>query len=341
MESHEKYLFDAIIDNGDYKKNSSDNEYLYFKQYKNSLLNRFEDYSFNDLEGCKLISNDYGDVVQIVNKEDMKFKLNDLDYRDNLKNNLKLIPGIGIAKETKLKSNGYKCLNDLTTHDSYCDKATKTIEKIDKLETSDLINFVKENRYTKSCNLDLIKVASLFDIEDFKFMDIETLGLSNVPVILIGVAEIKNNKIISTQYLMEDLTQELAGLEAFLAHLDENSAHVTYNGRMFDVPFIRNRLHYYGNSSSKLAIPHFDLLYYSRNLWRDKLPNCKLQTIEKEMFGLERQGDVPGQYIPDYYNTYLTEGNIGPLIPIIEHNKQDIISLASFLEKIYAEVNGD
>ena len=68
MESHEKYLFDAIIDNGDYKKNSSDNEYLYFKQYKNSLLNRFEDYSFNDLEGCKLISNDYGDVVQIVNK---------------------------------------------------------------------------------------------------------------------------------------------------------------------------------------------------------------------------------------------------------------------------------
>ena len=59
------------------------------------------------------------------------------------------------------------------------------------------------------------------------------------------------------------------------------------------------------------------------------------------MFGLERQGDVPGQYIPDYYNTYLTEGNIGPLIPIIEHNKQDIISLASFLEKIYAEVNGD
>ena len=49
--------------------------------------------------------------------------------------------------------------------------------------------------------------------------------------------------------------------------------------------------------------------------------------------------DVPGQYIPDYYDTYLSQNNIGPVVPIIEHNCQDIISLASFLEKMYEDVN--
>ena len=88
-----------------------------------------------------------------------------------------------------------------------------------------------------------------------------------------------------------------------------------------------------------LDVPHLELMYFAKNLWKDDLPNCQLQTIERELFGIEREGDVPGQYIPNYYNTYLSERNIGPIVPIIEHNRQDIVSLASFLEKMYEEVN--
>jgi uncharacterized protein YprB with RNaseH-like and TPR domain len=80
-------------------------------------------------------------------------------------------------------------------------------------------------------------------------------------------------------------------------------------------------------------------MYFAKNLWGSQLPNCQLQTIEKELFGIEREGDVPGQYIPGYYNAYLNEKNIGPIVPIIEHNRQDIISLASFLERMYEDVN--
>ena len=86
-------------------------------------------------------------------------------------------------------------------------------------------------------------------------------------------------------------------------------------------------------------MPHLDLMYFAKNLWSDELPNCKLQTIEKELFGIEREEDVPGQYIPGYYDTYLEKGNVGPVVPIIEHNAQDIISLASFLDKMYRDVN--
>ncbi len=160
-------------------------------------------------------------------------------------------------------------------------------------------------------------------------MDIETLGLSNVPVILIGVAEIKNNKITSSQYFLRDIYEEPAVLEAYLSHLDEDSVHVTFNGSMFDVPFIKNRCSYY-RMNPHLDLPHLDLLYFARNLWKDSLPNCQLQTIEKEIFGIERKDDVPCQYIPGYYQTYLTERNIGPIAPIIEHNRQDIVSLAGF-----------
>ena len=95
----------------------------------------------------------------------------------------------------------------------------------------------------------------------------------------------------------------------------------------------------YNRIDADLDLAHLDLMYFAKNLWSDELPNCQLQTIERELFGIEREGDVPGQYIPGYYDTYLDEDNIGPVVPIIEHNAQDIISLASFLEKMYRDVN--
>ena len=184
-----------------------------------------------------------------------------------------------------------------------------------------------------------LKAASLVEPENFKFMDIETLGLSNVPIVLIGVASIKNNNIISKQYLLRDPVEEPALLEAYLDNLDDDSVHVTFNGKFFDVPFIKQRLNYYRMPDDKLDKPHFDLLYFARNLWKDQLPNCQLQTIEKEIFGIERENDVPGQFVPGFYNTYLKNSNLGPLVPIVEHNREDIVSLVSFLMKMYDEIN--
>jgi hypothetical protein len=169
-------------------------------------------------------------------------------------------------------------------------------------------------------------------------MDIETKGLSNVPIILIGVAEIRGSRIVASQYFLRDYSEEANILEAYLTHLDEDSVHVTFNGKTFDLPFIKNRCRY-NRIDADLNLPHLDLMYFAKNLWSEELPNCQLQTIEKEIFGIERVDDVPGQYIPGYWDTYHEQNNIGPVVPIIEHNAQDIISLASFLEKMYRDVN--
>ena len=56
----------------------------------------------------------------------------------------------------------------------------------------------------------------------------------------IHVAEIKGNHIICSQYFLRDYPEEEAVLAAYLSHLDEDSVHVTFNGKTFDVPFIKN-----------------------------------------------------------------------------------------------------
>ena len=99
-------------------------------------------------------------------------------------------------------------------------------------------------------------------------MDIETLGLSNVPIILIGVAEIKKDRIISSQYFLRDIYEEGAVIEAYLSHLDDDSVHVTFNGKSFDVPFIKNRC-LYNRINANLDLPHLDLMYFAKNLWKD------------------------------------------------------------------------
>ena len=208
----------------------------------------------------------------------------------------------------------------------------------DDMSFHEIMDLLDRNKYSRKCRDNLLKCISLTDYENFKFMDIETKGLSNVPVILIGVAEIKGDTIITSQYFLRDYSEECAVLDAYLSHLDEYSVHVTFNGKSFDVPFINNRC-LYNRINANLDLPHLDLMHFAKNLWKDELPNCKLQTIEQEFFGIEREDDVPGQYIPAYYDTYLSENNIGPIVPIIEHNRQDIVSLAAFLEKMYGDVN--
>jgi hypothetical protein len=168
------------------------------------------------------------------------------------------------------------------------------------------------NKYSRKCRDNILKSISLIDKEDFKFMDIETKGLSNVPIILIGIAEIKGDDIVASQYFLRDYTEEASVIDAYLSHLDDDSVHVTFNGKTFDVPFIKNRCRY---------------------------NRIELQTIEEELFDIKRIDDVPGQYIPGYYDAYLENDNIGPVVPIIEHNAQDVISLASFLDKMYRDVN--
>ncbi len=310
----------------------------YFEDYKLQLLKKWEGKKLEDIENSKVISTSYGDTLKITQKEKIDFNIDDNYFRKQINSNLKLLPKIGLKTEQNLKEKGYTTIESLKNHDRYADRAIKFTQQIEDLSYGEIIDLLDNNRYSKKCRDNIIKSISLTDKENFKFMDIETLGLSNVPIILIGVAEIKKDKIVSSQYFLRQIYEEPAVIEAYMSHLHEDSVHVTFNGKSFDVPYIRNRC-LSNRIDVNLRLPHLDLMYFAKNLWGNQLPNCQLQTIERELFGIEREGDVPGQFIPGYYNTYLSCENIGPIVPIIEHNRQDIVSLASFLEKMYEDVN--
>jgi len=314
----------------------SDIDYGYFNNLKNDLLKRYDGKSLQNIDGAMKIETDYGETLKVTSSEKVDFEFEECDFKNSLYNNLKLIPGIGPNKEITLKNNGFDSINDLKSHDSYCNHASKIIEIIENNSFNEILDLLNKNKYSKKCRDNVIKSLSLVEKENFRFMDIETLGLSNVPLILIGVAEIKNDVVTTSQYFLEDTSQEKAAIDSYLSHIDEESIHVTFNGASFDIPFIKNRSNFHGLDCS-LDQCHFDLIYFVRALWKDKLPNCKLATIEKEIFNISRDIDVPGSEIPDYYKTYLAKNNIGPIIPIIEHNKQDIVSLSSFLMRIYEE----
>ena len=345
-EEHERYLLEAILSDSISSDNPSEkakekarkNSPSYFKALEENLLVKYENKKLSDISGSKIIDTDAGETLCITESEKINFKLAENNFKQQMNHNLKLLPKIGIKTEQNLKNAGYDTIESLTAHDRYGSYADRFMASIDEMSFSDVLRLLNKNKYGKKCRDNLIKCASIPDVENFKFMDIETKGLSNVPIILIGVAEIKNDKIIASQYFLRDYIEEPNIIESYMNHLDEDSIHVTFNGKTFDVPFIKNRC-IYNRMDHNLDLPHLDLMYFAKNLWKDMLPNCQLQTIEEEIFNITRIDDVPGQYIPGYYDTYLSTNNIGPVVPIIEHNCQDIISLASFLEKMYEDVN--
>lgn len=339
---HENYLLKHILKNPmnpirDKQKTVSKD---YYENLKEELLIKYENKKLTDIKGSGIIDNGYGETLKITSKNKINFNLTENNFRKQMLYNLKLLPKIGLKKEEKLKKEGYTTIQSLTKHRAYKKSADDFMENLECMSFIEILNTLNRNKYSEKCRDNMIKCLSIPDSEDFKFMDIETLGLSNVPIILIGVGEIKNNNIISTQYFLRNPGEEISILDAYTSHLDDDSVHVTFNGKTFDIPFIKNRLNYH-RMKNNINRAHIDLMYYSKYMWGEKLPNCKLQTIEKYKLGLERKDDVPGKYIPDYYNTYLDRGNIGPMIPIIKHNRQDIVSLADFLIKMYEEVNNN
>ena len=129
----------------------------------------------------------------------------------------------------------------------------------------------------------------------------------------------------------------LLGLVLFFSLYHDKTLLVSFNGRSFDAPFIRRRMKHHHLDYPDPA-HHLDLLYPARYNWKSQLPNCQLQTLERYLFDLERVDDVPGHLVPDYYRTYLHEGNIGPLVPILEHNRMDVVTLIRLLSLIQQDI---
>lgn len=167
---------------------------------------------------------------------------------------------------------------------------------------------------------------------DALFLDTETTGLSGgagTYVFLIGAARFLDGQFVLRQFFLQDLSEERALLHALDQFAAGCTGLVTFNGKCFDIPLIANR-HIMQRSRLRLPVHcHLDLLWPSRRVWGRRLPSCALTTLEREVLTVERQGDVPGALIPELYFRYLRGKDAGPLLPVFEHNRRDVLALAA------------
>ncbi|MHC4561281.1 MAG: ribonuclease H-like domain-containing protein [Planctomycetota bacterium] len=168
--------------------------------------------------------------------------------------------------------------------------------------------------------------------EDLLFFDLETTGLSSSPLFLIGAMVWEDGRLVTRQYFARDYSQEGGVVELFLALATERKLLVTFNGKTFDAPFVRTRAAANGISCA-LAHAHLDLLHAARRVWKGRLPDCKLQTLERHICGRARHDDIPGHLIPDAYHAYVRTGNAAQMVNVLEHNFLDLVTLADIMTR--------
>ncbi|HHX40039.1 MAG TPA: ribonuclease H-like domain-containing protein [Armatimonadetes bacterium] len=162
------------------------------------------------------------------------------------------------------------------------------------------------------------------------FLDIETVGLSNRPLFLVGVLTLQSDGLWLRQLLARDYSEERAVLEATQDLLRHHPHLVTFNGKTFDVPYIANRcLHH------QLPPPeprsHLDLLFAARRFWRRFIPNCRLQTIERHLCCRERVDDIPGAQMGQVYRDFIRTGDATRIRGALHHNLLDLIAMAEMV----------
>ena len=169
--------------------------------------------------------------------------------------------------------------------------------------------------------------------QDVIFMDVESTGLGNSPLFLIGVMVWEAGGFTVRQYLARTYAEEAAIISLFLETCAEKKLLVTFNGKSFDFPYIRTRAVATGVPFS-VNPAHLDLLHVCRRIWRGALPDCKLQTLEKHICRRVRHGDIPGSEIPDAYHAYVRTGNARQIVEVLKHNMLDLVTLADLMIRL-------
>jgi len=165
------------------------------------------------------------------------------------------------------------------------------------------------------------------------YFDTETTGLSTgagTVIFMAGVARVDGARVTVRQYLLPDYPHEPALLRALVADLAASPRLVTYNGRTFDLPMLTARLTFHGLFREQAALPdtHDDLLPDARRLFRRPLGGARLADVESGVLGVRRTSDCPGSEVPARYFGYLRGGSPDILAEVLDHNFQDVVSLA-------------
>jgi uncharacterized protein YprB with RNaseH-like and TPR domain len=195
--------------------------------------------------------------------------------------------------------------------------------------------------------------AALFTIGSparapFLFLDLETTGLSGgagTLAFLVGCGWFDDDgSFVTRQFLLTRFQDERPLLERVAAELGIAGALVSFNGKSFDAPLLETRFLFHRLEWVGARLPHMDVLHPARRFWKAPVTvaqpfraaseGCSLQTLERQIIGARRVGDVPGFQIPGRYFQFVRSGDAAPLRTILEHNRLDLLTLAALTARL-------
>ncbi|MHA1371843.1 MAG: ribonuclease H-like domain-containing protein, partial [Promethearchaeota archaeon] len=176
--------------------------------------------------------------------------------------------------------------------------------------------------------------------QNLLFLDIETLGFDPEPIVLIGIANIKQQVIHVRQYFLPLLENEVDLMHEVCHYIGSfyKPVLVTFNGRRFDIPYLDERLKYLRSmwSGDILGDTNWsgmaDLdLYVLFKMARAGLSSYSFTSFEREILGFYRRGDINGREVKDRYKRFQGSNRLWErvylLTGILRHNFLDVVNL--------------
>lgn len=186
--------------------------------------------------------------------------------------------------------------------------------------------------------------------QDLLFFDTETTGLAGgtgTRAFMIGAADWhidaqRGGGLRIRQLMISTMAAETAMLRTFTGWLSSTTVFSSYNGRSYDAPLLKTRYRLARQADPITALDHIDLLYPTRRRYRGVWENCRLATIERQLLKIVREDDLPGSEAPSAWLRYLRGGDAVNLRRVVEHNHQDVVTLAQlFLRLVEQEAQSD
>ncbi len=178
--------------------------------------------------------------------------------------------------------------------------------------------------------------------EECLFLDTETTGLSGgagTMVFAYGIAFFEGDELVFEQLFLRDFGEEPAMLHHIARRLGEHPVPVTFVGKSYDRHRIAARLAVHKINAPILTDRHLDLYHVIRRQFGAHWPDSRLRTAEERLLGLYRDDDLPGSEAPAAFLDWIRDGT-GPVDRVLEHNRQDVLSLAALLGVVTDEAAG-
>lgn len=236
------------------------------------------------------------------------------------------VPGVGRKTEKNFWNQGMKTWNDFLGE--YKKLGMKRRERIKRYVERSISSCKKKNYgfliRTMPPNTHWRAYKELEGEKRCCFLDIETTGLSKVrnKITMIGMFDGREERIFVKGKNLGD----------FESAIKDYSLVVTFNGKRFDLPFIKEKF-----PGARMNFFHVDLMY---ELWKLGYRGG-LKKIEK-LLGISRSEEVEG--MSGYEAVLLWKkykrGDKKALKLLMDYNKEDVKNLKILMEFAYKDLKG-